>query len=1641
RYATAAAVLEDLERLADALAVGEPAALGEPDVRLRRVLVPPAFVGRAEELAILQGLVARARDAAGGLVLIESRSGGGKTRLLDELARRVSGEGVRILRGQGVNESAQRPFQVLVGVGRQLVEAAGAEPELGEALRAAMGTHAEAACAALPDVAAILPAPSTGLGPEAFGTARSNAALARLIDAAGADGRPTAVVLDDCQWADESTIDLLLAWQARREGREGRGNVLVAVAFRAEEVGAEHPLRRLEPLVHLDLPPLSRDDLGLMLASMAGELPEQAVDVVERLAEGNPFMASAVLRGLVESGALVDEADGWRVEALALHDVSSSGEAAAFLARRMELLPERSLRLLTVGAVLGKEFDAGVAAALAGQEAAETDAALEEARGRNIVWAAEGGGRWAFVHDKLRESLLARLDPGERRALHSRAADRIEARDQERVFELAYHFDAADRPDRGLPYALAAAERARGQHALEVAERHYRIAARGVGDDADPAVRLRIGQGLGEVLMLRGRYDESREELEGARRLADRPTAVAEVGTKLGELAFKRGDVTLAAQELETALRALGRRVPSSGLAFLAVALFEVVVQVLHSLLPRLFVGRRQLDGAADELAAIRIYSRLAYCYWFKRGAIPTLWAHLREMNLAERYPPTAELAQAYSEHAPVMTMIPLFGRGMRYAERSLAIRRTLGDLWGQGQSLHFLGTGLYGAGRFEECIDSCRSAVRLLERTGDRWEVNTANWHIAFCHLRLGNLAEAVTMAQHVHEAGAAIGDHQASGISLGAWGKASAGRVPAKLLAAEIERLGDDVHTAAEVLQAEGARLLRQGRPGEAAQVLADAQRRVRAAGLRQEYVAPVPCWLATARRQEAEACSPLDPALRRKLLRAARRAARRALHTAWCYRNNLPHAHREAGLVAAMQGRTARARRHLDRSLSRAERQGQRHEAALTRVARGRLALAQRWPGAAEEAAAAERAVEAAQAAVAQVSPAEGEAFSGDARFDAILDVGRRIASALSPEAVFAAAEDAGRRLVGGSRCRVADPDADGADGLRDDAGEPDAACRELMDRALASGRPAIARRSEPDGPGTALCAPIFVRGQAAACLFVGRDHPEDPFTAGEVHLAEFVAVLAGAALENAAGFGEIQALSRSLERRVEERTTELAASNVELDASLRKAEALLDSLSEGVVACDSEGRLTLFNRASREFHGTLEPLTPEHWAGHYDLYLADGETRMPTEAIPLMRALRGESVRDVEMVIRPAGRPRRVLVASGQQIVDRNGELLGAVVAMHDITDRKRAQLALEEATRHLESILGAAGEGICGLDPDGTITYANPAAARLTGYSVDELTGRRLDRLLRRSEEPAGPDDEPVFWRKDGTSFAVEEVRTGTEEAGGTGVIVFRDVSERRGLERMKDEFVALASHELRTPLTSVLGYLEVVMEGQGGALNARQEHLLGVADRNAKRLARLVNDVLTVAQSDAGRLALDLQEVDLAALVAECAEGTRPAAHERGIVLVREVDQTLPVWGDRARLAQVLDNLVSNALKFTPPGGRVEVRARAGDGRITLEVSDTGIGIPGSEQQRLFSRFYRASSAVAAAIPGTGLGLAITKMIVERHRGTVSVESREGSGSTFRVVLPVGRPAPEAIGALGDHGDARWRPGDQGFSS
>ena len=906
----------------------------------------PAFIGRQGELRDLGQKLADARKGVGGLVALGGGSGAGKTRLLDEFARVCTEEGAWVLRGGGRGMAAVRPYQVLDGVVSGVAARAATDEEFGQRVRARLQGDESATVAIMPRLAGAVgfDAPEGSMH-EAYGEIRSRRALWELLTGLGTPGRPAVVLLDDCQWADELTAELVQRWPERLLASREPVYVLIVAAYRTDEVDGERRLNSLSDASQILLPMLTAEEVGALVASMAPGAPEQARDAVGRVSGGSPFMAAEVLRGLVETGGLVPAAAGWRVEPERMAEAQSSEKAARFLSARFDQLSPGALELLSGGAVLGKHFELDDARELARQSLEDARVAVEEASSRHMVWFDSDADQWTFMHDKLREGLLARLPEDERRDLHGIAAVNLSVRQPDRVFELAYHFDEAGQPERALPYALQAAVSARSRYALEIADRYYRIAGHGVGPD-DRTTRMQIYEGLGDVAMLRGNYAEAEKQLTAVAEIAGDDFARAGIEAKLGELAFKRGEVDTSVAHLHNGLRLKGQRVPRTRIGYLWALIVQVFVQALHTLAPGVFVGRRTLEGAERELQTVRLLSELAHAYWFRSGLVPCGWAHLREMNLAERYPTTPELAQAYSEHAPVMTMIPWFKRGAAYARRSIEMRHELGDRWGEAQSRHFQGIVLYAGSRYEEALESLGPAVETLERTGDQWEVSTAKWHIAFSLYRLGRLGEAVEVSRGVHRAAVALGDAQASGISLGAWSKAADGAIPAQPVRAALANLTSDVHTSAEVLQAEAIRQLAAGDPLAAVEALEQADRLVRRAGLRQEYVAPVSAWLTTALRQAAQSRG-VTRRERRRLLRRARRASRHAKRLARFYRNNLPHALREQGLLAADAGARRRARRLLARSMRVAEQQGAINEHAKTEAALGELALAQRRP----------------------------------------------------------------------------------------------------------------------------------------------------------------------------------------------------------------------------------------------------------------------------------------------------------------------------------------------------------------------------------------------------------------------------------------------------------------------------------------------------------------------------------------------------------------------------------------------------------------------------------------------------------------------------------------------------------------------
>jgi signal transduction histidine kinase len=240
------------------------------------------------------------------------------------------------------------------------------------------------------------------------------------------------------------------------------------------------------------------------------------------------------------------------------------------------------------------------------------------------------------------------------------------------------------------------------------------------------------------------------------------------------------------------------------------------------------------------------------------------------------------------------------------------------------------------------------------------------------------------------------------------------------------------------------------------------------------------------------------------------------------------------------------------------------------------------------------------------------------------------------------------------------------------------------------------------------------------------------------------------------------------------------------------------------------------------------------------------------------------------------------------------------------------------------------------------------------------------------------------------------------------------VIVLRDVTREQEIAQAKNEFVSIVAHELRTPMTSIKGYIDLILQGAVGEVNQGQQHFLGIAKSNVDRLSDLISDMLDTARIDAGRIKLELEEIQIADLVNSVCESIAETVRERELILIVEEAPPLPViQADRNRIIQVLTNLLSNAYRYTPPGGEIRVSMGLDEANVWVSVADTGIGIAVEDREKIFEPFYRASQELVSQQTGTGLGLPIVRSLVEMHGGTITLDTELGVGSTFGFALPI----------------------------
>ena len=375
----------------------------------------------------------------------------------------------------------------------------------------------------------------------------------------------------------------------------------------------------------------------------------------------------------------------------------------------------------------------------------------------------------------------------------------------------------------------------------------------------------------------------------------------------------------------------------------------------------------------------------------------------------------------------------------------------------------------------------------------------------------------------------------------------------------------------------------------------------------------------------------------------------------------------------------------------------------------------------------------------------------------------------------------------------------------------------------------------------------------------------------------------------------------------------------------------------------------------------------------------------------------------------------------------------------IMSLRNDMQRRNALSQKESSDKMVGLILDSAVDGIVTIDEMGIMKSFNPAAERIFGYALDEVIDKNIkmlmpspysdlhDNYLKHYRDTGerkiiGIGREVLGLRKDGSTFPLDLAVSELDMDGVrmfTGIV--RDITERKMMERMKNEFVSTVSHELRTPLTSIRGSLGVIQGGVVGELTEKGSQLVNIAVNNCDRLVRLINDILDIEKMESGMMEFNFSKVDITSLIERVLESNRAFAEQHDASLEFDVQST-NVWAkcDSDRFDQVLTNLLSNAIKYSPEGGAVTLSLNFDEERMIIEVIDQGAGVPESFRARLFEKFAMADGSDTRLTKGTGLGLSISQAIVERHGGAISYVDRDGIGSCFQIRMPAWQPMAES---------------------
>lgn len=460
-------------------------------------------------------------------------------------------------------------------------------------------------------------------------------------------------------------------------------------------------------------------------------------------------------------------------------------------------------------------------------------------------------------------------------------------------------------------------------------------------------------------------------------------------------------------------------------------------------------------------------------------------------------------------------------------------------------------------------------------------------------------------------------------------------------------------------------------------------------------------------------------------------------------------------------------------------------------------------------------------------------------------------------------------------------------------------------------------------------------------------------------------------------------------------------------------------VLDALPIAVAYIDKHERYVLANELACEWFALPEADLLGKTVK--DVHVSGYERLKPT----INAVLAGQTVTAESRITYPDGVTRDVQVYTAPNF-DADGNVLGWYGVSEEVTARKRAEEALREKAGVVETMMRTIPDGLMVLDRDLRLATWNDQLFSVLGLDQDsvlgaENPGRELCGLLTELGGFGDGDCSAIANMQDGVQFE-RYLESGTWieyrgfpiEGGEGWVAVFRDISERRQLEKLKNEFVTTVSHELRTPLTSIFGSLSLYRHSEEAAPQDESQQLIDIAYRNCERLVELVDDILDMEKIESGNIEYEMSPISISELIQEAMETNAPYGERFGVTFVVEGDiPETKVSGNYKGLLQILANLLSNASKYSNEGSTVAISSTVADGWATVSVRDEGTGIPEEFQEAVFEKFAKVDSERPKAVPGTGLGLSICRAIIEHHNGEIGVRSKEDEGATFFFKLPV----------------------------